>query len=258
MLSVKNIKRLAEKKYRNEMGLFIVEGEKNIQELLNADFEIEGIVGTTHFLDSLIDAINAYDERMHTRIEIKEVQEDDLARAGTFVTNTTGIAVAKQRTESSLDTALEDAQKNIVLILDDIRDPGNLGTIIRIADWYGVHHIIASPTTTDFYNPKVIAATMGSFTRIEVHYSPLTDVLRDASRLHIPVVATTMHSESMHSAKLPQTGFLLMGSESHGMHEELLAHTTHQVTIPRFGNAESLNVSVATGILLDTIRRSAV
>ncbi len=170
MLSVKNVKRLAEKKYRNELGLFMVEGEKNIQELLNSDFIIEGILGTTSFLDSIIDLINAYDERHDSHIELKEVKEDDLVRAGTFITNTTGIAVARQKEETSVEAVIGEAQENIVLMLDDVRDPGNLGTIIRIADWYGITHIVASSTTTDFYNPKVISATMGSFTRITVLY----------------------------------------------------------------------------------------
>lgn len=255
MLSVKNVKRLAEKKYRNELGLFMVEGEKNIQELLGSDFIIEGILGTTPFLDSIIDSINAYDERCDTHIELKEVKEEDLVRAGTFVTNTTGIAVVRQKGEASVDAVIAEAQKNIVLMLDDVRDPGNLGTIIRIADWYGVTHIIASPTTTDFYNPKVISATMGSFTRITVLYSPLEDILAKTHDLHIPVTASTMNGKNTHESKLEQTGFLLMGSESHGVNAELLTRTTHHVTIPRFGKAESLNVSVATGILLDAIRR---
>ena len=255
MLSIKNVKRLTEKKYRNEHGLFMVEGEKNIKELLNSNFIIEGIFVTTPFLDSVIDLINAYDERMGSHIELKEVREVDLVRGGTFVTNTTGIAVVRQKEEATLDTVIEEAQKNIVLMLDDVRDPGNLGTIIRIADWYGVTHIVASPTTTDLYNPKVISATMGSFTRISVLYSPLEDIFMKARELQVPVIATTMEGASTHESKLPHTGFLLMGSESHGVNNELLEHTTHKVTIPRFGKAESLNVSVATGILLDTIRR---
>jgi RNA methyltransferase, TrmH family len=258
MLSVKNIKRLAEKKYRNELGLFMVEGEKNIQELLSSDFEIVGIAGATYFLDSIIDLVNAYDERCHTRIELKEVKQDDLERAGTFVTNTTGIAVVRQKAELPLDTVITEAQKNIVLMLDDVRDPGNLGTIIRIADWYGVTRIVVSPTTTDFYNPKVIAATMGSFTRTSVLYSPLEKILEKTQTLNIPVTATTMEGKSTHGSILPQTGFLLMGSESHGVHGDLLPYTTEQVTIPRFGKAESLNVSVATGILLDSIRRGGM
>lgn len=258
MLSVKNVKRLAGKKYRNEHGLFMVEGEKNIQELLNSDFIIEGIFVTTPFLDSVIDLINAYDERMGAHIELKEVREVDLVRGGTFVTNTTGIAVVRQKGETSVDAVIEEAQKNIVLMLDDVRDPGNLGTIIRIADWYGVTHIIASPTTTDFYNPKVISATMGSFTRITVLYSPLEDILTKSRELNLPVVASVMNGKNTHESKLEQTGFLLMGSESHGVNAELLTYATHQVTIPRFGKAESLNVSVATGILLDTIRRNSL
>ncbi|MCR4285706.1 MAG: RNA methyltransferase [Candidatus Kaiserbacteria bacterium] len=258
MLSIKNVKRLAEKKYRNEHGLFMVEGEKNIKELLNSDFIIEGIFVTTPFLDSVIDLINAYDERMGTHIELKEVREVDLVRGGTFVTNTTGIAVVRQKEEPALDTVIEEARENIVLMLDDVRDPGNLGTIIRIADWYGVAHIVASSTTTDFYNPKVISATMGSFTRINVLYSPLEDIFMKARELNIPVIATTMDGASTHESKLPQSGFLLMGSESHGVNTEILTHATHQVTIPRFGKAESLNVSVATGILLDTIRRNSL
>ena len=111
MLSVKNVKRLAEKKYRNELGLFMVEGEKNIQELLNSDFIIEGIVGTTPFLDSIIDLINEYDEHHNSHIELKEVKEDDLVRAGTFVTNTAGIAIARQKKETSVETIIKKEQK---------------------------------------------------------------------------------------------------------------------------------------------------
>lgn len=237
------------------MGLFIVEGEKNIKELLDSDFSIEEIFGTSAFLDSIIERINAYDERMQTRIEIRETKVDDLEHAGTFVTNVTGIAVVRQKELKDIATALVNADENIVLMLDDVRDPGNLGTIIRIADWYGVTHIIASPTTTDFYNPKVIAATMGSFTRVSVAYAPLDAVLTKAQAVHFPVVAADMEGVSTHEGALPKTGLLLMGSESHGVKKELLHFVTQRVTIPRFGNAESLNVSVATGILLDTMRR---
>ncbi len=255
MFSLKTVKKLSDKKYRTEMGLFIVEGEKNIKELLDSDFAIEEIFGTSAFLDSIIDLINAYDERMQTRIEIRETKVDDLEHAGTFVSNVTGIAVVRQKESTDIDTALTCAKDNIVLVLDDVRDPGNLGTIIRIADWYGVTHIIASPTTTDFYNPKVIAATMGSFTRVSVIYTPLDTVLATAHAAHFPIIAADMEGTSTHEGVLPKTGLLLMGSESHGVHAALLPSITHRATIPRFGKAESLNVSVATGILLDTMRR---
>ncbi len=254
-MTPKTIKKIADKKYRNESGLFIVEGEKNIKELLASDFTIEGILGTTPFLDSILDLVNAYDERMSTRIELKETKQEEIERAGTLMTNAFGIAVVKQKESANMATVVARAQEDIVLILDDVRDPGNLGTIIRIADWFGVAHIIASPTTTDFYNPKVISATMGSFTRIAVTYAPLHDVLEQAKKLKLPVIVADMKGKSTHEGGLPKNGFLLMGSESHGVSDEALAYATDHVTIPRFGNAESLNVSVATGILLDTLRR---
>ncbi len=254
-MTPKTVKKLNDKKHRIETGLFIVEGEKNIKELLLSDFEIEGILGTTQFINSIITLVNEYDERMHTRIELKEIKVDELPRVGTFVTNTTGIAVVKQKSPVNIENVIEKAKSDIVLILDDIRDPGNLGTIIRLADWYGVSHIIASPTTTDFYNPKTIAGSMGSFARIIVTYTPLKDILTKAGQLHIPVISADMNGEDIHTAKLPKTGFLLMGSESHGVSDESLKLSSHQVTIPCFGKAESLNVAVATGILLDTLRR---
>jgi len=255
-VNIKAIKKLNDKKYRTETGFFIVEGEKNIRELLTSDFIILEILGTTTFLDSILPRTNVYDERMATRIELKEVQQDVLEQTGTLKTNNAGIAVVAQKKPVGLDTILETAKTNVVLMLDDIRDPGNLGTIIRIADWFGVFHIIASPTTTDFYNPKVIGATMGSFTRVSVHYTPLDEVTVKGTELELPIIVAHMSGTSTHEDALPQNGFLLMGSESHGVSELLNQYATHRITIPRFGGAESLNVSVATGILLDTLRRT--
>jgi TrmH family RNA methyltransferase len=254
-MSPKDVKKLADKKYRNETGLFIVEGEKNIRELLNSDFVVTDILGTRSFIDSIFTAVSAYDERMQERIELREMKEADIEKTGTFVTNAFGIAVAKQKEERNIEDVIAEAKENIVLILDDIRDPGNLGTIIRIADWFGVTSIIASKTTTDCYSPKVISSTMGSFTRVPVTYADLENVLTRATELGLPVVATLMDGKNVHETTLPPTGLLLMGSESHGVSEESLRHATDRVTIPRFGKAESLNVSVATGILLDAMRR---
>lgn len=255
-MSPKNIRKLADKKHRAETGLFIVEGEKNIRELLTSDFHIEEMLGTQAFFSFLFEEINAYDEHHGTRIELTETKQVDLEKIGTLVTNNAGIAVVKQKEEPPIDAIIARAKKDFVLLLDDVRDPGNLGTIIRIADWFGVTHIIASPTTTDFYNPKTISATMGSFTRIPVTYKKLEDVLIRAKDRDIPVIVADMEGISTHKGELPQNGFLLMGSESHGVSGTALTFATHRITIPRFGKAESLNVSVATGILLDTIRRN--
>jgi len=252
----KEIKKLTDKKYRAETGLFLVEGEKNIAELLNSDFEIKAILGTKPFLQLYEEQIRAYSQKTgHGSFDTNETREELLEQNGTLISNNAGIAVVRQKNEVSADEILAHAQKNIVLILDDIRDPGNLGTIIRTADWYGVTHIAASPTTTDFYNPKVISATMGSFTRISVSYIDLQEFLSKAQELQIPVIVGDLAGKSTHEGGLPKTGLLLMGSESHGVSADSLKYATHQVMIPRFGNAESLNVSVATGILLDTLRR---
>lgn len=254
-MSPKDVKKLADKKHRTETGLFIVEGEKNIKELLSSDFVVTDILGTRSFIDSIFSLVNAYDERMHERVELKEMKQDDVERTGTFVTNACGIAVVEQRKEFDVKTVYERAKEDFVLVLDDIRDPGNLGTIIRIADWFGISHIVASTTTTDCYSPKVISATMGSFTRIPVTYHELPEFLEKAKELGLPIVAGDMDGKSIHEGGLPKNGLLLMGSESHGVSEESLKYATERVTIPRFGNAESLNVSVATGILLDALRR---
>lgn len=254
-MSPKKIQKLADKKYRQETGLFIVEGDKNIRELLNSDMRVETLIGTGAFLDAILPLVRAYESRMKTTMHISEVSTDILEKTGTLMTNNAGIAVAHTGEEPSIDTILDAAATNIVLALDDVRDPGNLGTIIRIADWYGVAYIAASPTTTDVYNPKTISATMGSFTRMQVAYTDIGHLAALARARAIPVIAADMEGASTHTGTLPHTGILVMGSESHGVSDSVLAHTSHRVTIPRFGGAESLNVSVATGILLDTLRR---
>jgi TrmH family RNA methyltransferase len=254
-MSPKNIKKLVEKKYRQEMGLFMVEGEKNIRELLNSDFTIVELLGTQAFLNIIEDEVLAYEAKTTGHIELVETTEAQLVSTGTFMSNSAGIAVAKQKDAMAIETILESAQTDFVLVLDDIRDPGNLGTIIRTAEWFGVKHIIASPTTVDFYNSKVITASMGSFTCMRVSYGELDAVFKTAQGLSLPILTADMNGQNVHEAKLPKHGLLVMGSESHGVSALAKDYATDTVAIPRFGNAESLNVSVATGILLDSLHR---
>jgi RNA methyltransferase, TrmH family len=254
-MSPKKIKKLNDKKYRTETGLFIVEGEKNILELLASDFHIEAILGTKPFLNTIEPQIEEYEKKFGHTLLLNDADEATLVSNGSLVSNNAGIAVARQKEASGIDAIIAEAQENVVVVLEDVQNPGNLGTIIRLADWYGVSHIAASPSTTDFYNPKVIGATMGSFTRITVTYVPLSELLSQAMQLEIPVIVADLAGKNTHEGGLPKTGLLLMGSESHGVSDESLQFATDKVTIPRFGKAESLNVSVATGILLDTIRR---
>ncbi len=255
-MSPKLVKKLVDKKHRNETGLFIVEGDKNIRELLLSDFDIVEIFGTSHFLNAIHDMVLSYEAKHQSRsLPLTHTRGEELVRMGSFVSNDFGIAVVRQKKHKKLNALLPYAKSNFVLVLDDVRDPGNLGTIIRIADWYGVNHIVASLSTTDVYNPKTISSTMGSFTRVSVYYGDHVALLKEANDLKMPVIAADMHGKSTHEGNLPKNGFVVMGSESHGVSDASLTYTSHRVTIPRFGNAESLNVSVATGILFDSLRR---
>jgi len=255
-MSPKRIKELADKKNRTETGLFLVEGHKNIAELLSSNFTIKHLRGTKDFLAVIKEELRAYSTRTGMIVSVEEASEEELVKMGTLLSNNAGLAVAYQKKEASIEELLEEAKKNIVVVLDDIRDPGNFGTILRTADWYGVTHVVASPTTTDLYNPKVIASSMGSFTRTCVSTFPLESFLVEAQKASLPIIVADLSGENTHTAKLPAHGFLLMGSESHGVSESSKVFATHRVMIPRFGQAESLNVSIATAILLDTLRRN--
>lgn len=253
-MSPKLIKKLADKKYRMESGLFLVEGDKSIRELLASDLIVEEIHGTNAFLDLLGNDLRRYEKVTGNSVSLTGMFEEDLAKIGTLQSNNAGIAVVRQKNEPTEAETLEESKNGFVLALDDVRDPGNFGTIIRIADWFGVTTIIASPTTTDFYNPKTIAASMGSFTRVHVAYLDLAMYLKNAKALGSPIMGAVLDGADIHTAELPQHGVLLMGSESHGVNEELFPLITHKLTIPKYGGAESLNVSVATGILLDALK----
>jgi TrmH family RNA methyltransferase len=140
-----------------------------------------------------------------------------------------------------------------VIVLDDIRDPGNLGTIIRTADWYGIHSIVASEETTDFYNPKVIASTMGSFCRVNVFYTDLSSYL---SAQKGPVYGTFLNGKDVHALGEKPGGFIVIGNESNGISPAVEKLVTHRITIPRRGGAESLNAAIATAIVLDNLTSS--
>jgi len=141
------------------------------------------------------------------------------------------------------------------LILDDIRDPGNLGTIIRIADWYGIKKIICSPDTTDVYNPKVIAASKGSFTRVNLFYTPLPEFLAQHAKDR-DLLGAFLDGDSIYEHSFSaQGGYVVMGNESNGIGAEVETFITNRITIPRVGEAESLNVGIATAVMLDNLRR---
>jgi TrmH family RNA methyltransferase len=148
---------------------------------------------------------------------------------------------------------LGEVSNEFCLVLDDLRDPGNLGTIIRTADWYGIRNIIASEETADFYNPKTISATMGSFCRVNVFYTGLEGFL---SKNKLPLFGAFMEGSDAHRVDFGTSGLLVIGNESNGISQAIGRFVQQRITIPRVGGAESLNAAIATGILLDNIFRS--
>ncbi|MDA9556585.1 RNA methyltransferase [Vibrio sp.] len=235
---LKLLRALSQKKQRKAQGLFLVEGEKNVLELLNSTLTIKQIFATADFLSENKANLESY--------ECIEGSLDDLTKASSLVSNNAAVAIV------DIPTNDKPPAKGLMIALDGVSDPGNLGTIIRIADWYGIKHIVASRDCADPYNPKTIRATMGSFARVQVTLLDLPDYLETAT---LPVYGAFLEGQNVHHTEFSAEGILLMGSESHGVREHAAQYVTDKVTIPAFGGAESLNVAMATGIILDNLRR---
>ncbi len=241
---IKYYKSLQIKKFRQIHQSFTVEGAKSVTELLTSDFEVELVAVTQEFRSAHSSILEATD------VQIVTATANDLAQIGSYQSNNACVAIAKTKENVFIDAA----GKEFVIVLDDIRDPGNLGTIIRIADWYGFNKIVCSETTTDFYNPKVIAASMGSFTRIRIYYSNLTDYFEKASPA--PITGTFLDGTSLYDYSFSASGgYLVLGNEANGISDEVAALVTGRVSIPRFGGAESLNAGIAAAVICDNIRR---
>jgi len=243
---IKYINALQIKKYRLIHQAFLVEGAKSVRELLHSDFSVEKLFITEDFYQS------------HTQILSKGftyevLPEKELVKAGTYASNNAALAIAKIKKP----IAFEPTQNAFVIALDDIRDPGNLGTIIRLADWYGIKNIICSQTCADFYNPKVIAATMGSFCRVTATYVNLAQFLTQQAA-HYNIYGAALNGENIHRLHLPPAGLLVMGNEANGLSPEVSQKIQHLLKIPGFGKAESLNVATATAIMLDNFFRNKI
>ncbi len=236
---IKFIKSLQIKKYRKQEQCFIVQGAKSVQELLHSGFEVMTIVGTDEFLTAL---------RAPKTVELIAASGRELEGLGEFQSNDTVLAIARMRPNHQ---SLVDADE-FALVLDDIRDPGNLGTIIRTADWFGISRIIASEETADFYNPKVISASMGSFVRMQVFCTDLQHYLAQTKHR---VYGAFLNGRDVHGVDFRNGGLIVIGNESRGISPEVEKFVTDHITIPRYGRAESLNAAIATAIICDNIRR---
>lgn len=238
----RHLRSLQQKKYRKQEQRFVVEGKKSVLELLASDLDVFMVVGTRKFMDE-VESIPSTVE------EVIEASDKELEDLSELATNDSAIAVARIKP----NLPLVPGQTEFALVLDDIRDPGNLGTIIRTADWYGIKIIIASEQTADLYNSKVIQSSMGSFLRVNVYYTSLEEYLSATDRA---VWGTFMQGEDVHHVDFGMSGFLVIGNEAKGISSELEPFITRKVTIPRYGVAESLNAGIACAVLLDNLKRS--
>lgn len=238
---IKFIKSLQLKKYRTREGFFVVEGEKSVLETISSAFSIEFVVATPNF-------IHKYKESL-ANLTYYEVSAQVLSQLGSFKTNDAALAVVKQEIYHipKLDT------KKWYLALDSISDPGNFGTMMRIADWYGIGYIFAGENTIELYNPKVISGSMGSFARVRVVYTNLNALMASCD---LDIYGAYLEGGSVYDYPFTTGGILVMGNESRGIDEKYLPFIKHKITIPGHGGAESLNVAVSTGIILDNIVRS--
>ena len=234
---IKLITSLQQKKYRVANQLFFAEGIKVIQELLESNFEL------VHLYSTLGD----FEEVSHDKKTI--IHESDLKKISALATPNTCLAVFKIQIEKKIN------ESGLILALDSIRDPGNLGTILRLCDWFGISQIICSKDAVDIYNPKVVQATMGSIARVNVNYIDLETFI---SQTPLPVFGTFMDGSNIYKTNLPQEGIIIMGNEANGISPEIEKLIKNRLTIPRFGTlqkTESLNVANATAIVLSEFRR---
>jgi len=249
---IKFINSLKKKKYRSEKGLFIAEGFKLVQELLEEGAEATLICATSQWLEH---------NPSHARakiIEQIEVTEQELGKISSFKTPQQVLGIFA--ISGGLSEA-DDLAGQLSLVLDRINDPGNLGTIVRLADWFGIENIICSTDTVDLYNPKTVQSTMGSIARVKVAYRELAEFLEPWSRHPgFDIYGCFLEGENLYTAPLQNKGIIVMGSESHGISRELWPYINQQLYIPAFTRgkattAESLNVSMATGIVCSEFRR---
>jgi TrmH family RNA methyltransferase len=242
---------LHHKKFRKEEGLFIAEGDKTVADLLKSDFKVRELYMTQEFYEMNITRIpmNPYPEI---------ITEAGLKKISALTTPQGILAVAEIPTREG---ELIEVKDDFTLLLDGIQDPGNLGTIVRIADWFGIANVICSETSTDAFSPKVVQACMGSLFRVKVLHRSLEELLEQNRDKHkVTVYGSMLKGENIYEAKLSDEGFILIGNESKGINDNLKKYITSPVTIPSFsktGTIDSLNAAMATAIICSEFRRKA-
>lgn len=244
---LKYIRSLERKKVRKEEGVFLAEGPKLVDDLLTA-FPCRLLLATSEWMDNNPTA---------QAQEIYIVNEADLTRASLLQTPQQVLAVFEQ---PSYELEVNTVARQLSIALDNVQDPGNLGTIIRLADWFGIEHIICSPDTVEAYNPKTVQATMGALARVKLHYTSLPHFLQKLPQ-STPVFGTFLNGDNLYEQPLSTQGVLVMGNEGKGISPELEPYITRRLYIPNYpigrATSESLNVAMATAIACAEFRRQA-
>ncbi|HRP89210.1 MAG TPA: RNA methyltransferase [Edaphocola sp.] len=240
---IKHFRSLHQHKFRKELQQYLVEGVKNVEEWLEEDADVECVIAIKEW----------YATHLHLLGNIPKekclvIIEKDLEKLSGFKTPNQVVLVVNMPKQQSVKI-FDDAKW--IIMLDTIQDPGNLGTIIRTADWFGIQDIICSKGTAEQFNPKVIQSTMGSLLRVQCHYENLPDFLEKHSE--IPIYAALLDGTPLNGLENFKPGIILMGNESNGISDEVKKLVHHRLLIPRLGKAESLNVAVATGIFCNAL-----
>jgi TrmH family RNA methyltransferase len=236
------IKSLHQKKIRKEHGLFIVEGLKSIQEFINSEYVVDSVYCTENLMPKL--------DNLSRKIKPVGITESELSRISALSTPQAILAIVQIPQQTDLNIKKLDG--SFILALDGVQDPGNLGTIIRTADWFGLNTILCSKDTAEVYNPKVVQASMGSLSRVNIIYTDLGDVF---SKINIPVYGAVLNGKSIYETDFGQEGIILLGNEGNGISEDLIEKINYPITIPRYGKAESLNVAISASIFCSELRR---
>ncbi len=236
------IKSLHQKKIRKEQGLFIVEGLKSIQEFINSEYLVDSVYCTENLMLKL--------DNLSRKIKPVIISESELSRISTLSTPQAILAVVQIPKHTEIN--IKKLDRSFFLALDGVQDPGNLGTIIRTADWFGLNTILCSMDTAEVYNPKVVQASMGSLSRVNIIYTDLGVLF---SQINIPVYGALLDGKSIYETDFGQAGIILLGNEGNGISKELAEKINYPITIPRFGKAESLNVAISASIFCSELRR---
>lgn len=239
----KLIQSLKDKKGRRESGLFVVEGPKIISELPASKITVNSLFATSGW-------IKEHAIKFDHSIDVTEITEHELKQLSQLSTPNQVLALCEI---PHPELNIHNLQQSFSIALDGLQDPGNMGTILRIADWYGINTLLCSPDCVDVFNPKVIQASMGSFMRVEVCYLDLKELF---SQVDIPVLGALMEGDNLHTITMPKNGILCIGNEGSGIGKELIESISQRITIPKIGHAESLNAALAAGIICDAWARA--